>query len=279
MKNELENIIAKSKKTSGIISDKNIALNDTDDLDLKTIKRVFTFSKGDYSSVYNEADYSNNDETVIRLLEITKFSNIKTSSRVNAYRIKNAEMIAELNNDTTFNRIDEEMNNYSQVLFSDKIINYIIYCKEQELLRKEQKNRIFHSEIKSIQLDFSGIILSLNTEVHNQISDKYLWIYDWLKTLFKKEHKNRVKRIERHIQFEGLDYIYECIRHQYLTMFERDWISELRKIIFNNYKDQETPRIFDNTEYSVKIDLRIDQMMNSEFMRKSLTIAEKSHEK
>ena len=119
------------------------------DFKFKNTKRVFTFSKGDYSSVYNEADYSNNDSTVSRLFEVTKFSNLKTLSNFEALRTKNANFIAELNNDAKFSEIEASMNHYAISCFSDKIINFISQSKEDEILKKINTNDwIYHSKIK-----------------------------------------------------------------------------------------------------------------------------------
>lgn len=81
----------------------------------KSAKRVFTFSKGDYSSIYNEADYINNDSTISRLIEINKLSSINILNEIERFRTQNAEFISELNSDSKSQEMNTAMVEY-QVL-------------------------------------------------------------------------------------------------------------------------------------------------------------------
>ena len=52
----------------------------------------------DFNDVYNEFEENNSDNAIKRLLDLTKFSNLKMQERLNDFKIKNYKEIQEFKN-------------------------------------------------------------------------------------------------------------------------------------------------------------------------------------
>ena len=75
----------------------------------------------------------------------------------------------------------------------------------------------------------------------------------------------------------SLSIIYQNYRKAFPVVFLRDPDEEIKKIVFNAYIGNETPRFRDDRGYHNFVHARINQMVKCNFMNNSMTIAEKDH--
>ena len=74
-------------------------------MDTIQLKKVFTFSVGDYSEIYNISEIKTFDNVINKLIEVSKFSNAKRQHKLETFKQKNFEAIQELTDENHYNEM------------------------------------------------------------------------------------------------------------------------------------------------------------------------------
>jgi hypothetical protein len=237
------------------------------------LKRVFTFSKADYSWVYNDVEEHENDSVISRLLSLTQFANVKMREKLENFQTRHMPEIMQLTDEKLQNELDKGEEKYAARRFMNESLQFIVG-------NKRASDSVYHITVdKHVILEFSGIVLSLDKEVFETVFNSYMCTYCRFRKKFIFKRRNRVPRIIKHINRDYLPLIYNNHRIFYTKLFERTWDSEIKKIVFNDYSGNETPRIIDDQNYEVIIQSRIKQMISNEFFKNNLTVDEQDYEK
>ena len=73
--------------------------------------------------------------------------------------------------------------------------------------------------------------------------------------------------------------IYENHRFSYSKLFERTSNSVFKTILFNDYDGVETPRVFSDENYEIRIPMTLKRLVTSEFLKQNITRNERILEK
>jgi hypothetical protein len=176
MDEELMNMFMSAYKTHNDKLSLHTIVKDLYNLSKASFKKIFTFSKGDYSCIYNDFDNKKVDPVIQRLFDVCKFSNAKMQESLEKFKLSHLEEIRELNDEILQNEIAAEEAIYAADDFISNSLNFIIRNKAQARLSGDTSiDPIFtFSTENQISLVFSGIIQSLDSFVFNAIADTYL---------------------------------------------------------------------------------------------------------
>lgn len=261
--NLLNNNKAKSKRF-----DKDTELEQLFDRDQIVHKKVFTFSKGEYSDVYSIQEDNNMDPSIQKLLEICKFSNTKTLLKLEAFKLQHSDSIEELTNENNY----LEMFKIEDIFTAKNFLRdnlYAITHKNIEIntsFSQEMLSVYLPSVTKKIDLELSGIISFIDKGVFDAISIKYLWTYEQLKCKFNKKKVINYDRIIKHINIEYLPIVYARRRQEYPWLYDKSNIDHLHKIIFPEEEDEGIPALYEGNNYQYFMQKRIDQMIIGNFL-------------
>ena len=88
-------------------------------MDMIQMKKVFTFSKGDYSEIYNISQIKTIDGVTKKLIELSKLSNTKRQHKLETFKQKNLEAIQELIDENNHNEMFKLEDKYARSDFMD----------------------------------------------------------------------------------------------------------------------------------------------------------------